>query len=72
MVHNAYNTKSDKWKSGKPISHAIRKAGSLIIRNEIIRKARALLSERKLLKATIDQSWYYALRYSAPWLLRAP
>ena len=40
MVHNAYNTKSNKWKTGKLMSHAIRKARSLIIRNEIIRKAR--------------------------------
>jgi predicted transcriptional regulator len=53
MVHNAYNTKSDKWKSGKSMSHAIRKAGSLIIRNEIIRKARAPI----VLKETVEKPY---------------
>ena len=41
MIHNAYNTNSNKWKSGKPMSHTIRKARSLIIRKEIISKTRA-------------------------------
>jgi predicted transcriptional regulator len=40
MIHNAYNTNSNKWKSRKPMSHAIRKARSLIIRKEILSKAR--------------------------------
>jgi predicted transcriptional regulator len=60
MVHNAYNTKSDKWKSGKPMSHAIRKAGSLIIRNEIIRKARAPIVRKEnpiVLKETVEKPY---------------
>ena len=47
MIHNAYNTKSNKGKSGKPMSHAIRKARSLIIPQEILRKAKAPLVRKE-------------------------
>jgi predicted transcriptional regulator len=40
MIHNPYNTKSPN-ETRKPMSHAIRKARSLIIRKEIARKARS-------------------------------
>ena len=47
MIHNAYNTKSKKGKSGKLMSYAIRKARSLIIRKEILRKAKAPLVRKE-------------------------
>ena len=47
MVHNIYNAKFPNGKPGTSMTHALRKAKALIIRKELIKKARAPIVQRK-------------------------